>query len=172
MWSHCSFVEVQACCIVICVLLHRCVLSYGVSAYILVSQDIYWTKQPPSSVCCKTRTCTRLVMLLLHDVSSCVPECDSCRRMCQHFTSMVLVTLGSLEGAKEFALISLTTSMTAGSNGSFTGWDSLQTACKGFGFLGVRASAPGVTAGRWRSGDPLHPSCHLPRWLVLRTKSF
>jgi hypothetical protein len=173
MWSHCSLVEVQACCIVICVLLHRCVLSYGVRAYILVSQDIYRTQQSPSSVCCEKRPCTHLVMLLLHDISSCVPESNSCHRMCQHFTSVALVTLGSLEGAKEHVLISLTTSMAAGSNGSFTGWNwaSILSA-RDLAFLeSERASAPGVTAGRWRSGDPYHPSSHRPQWLVLRIKS-
>jgi len=30
--------------------------------------------------------------------------------------------------------------MTAGSNGSFIGWNNLQTDCKGFVFLGVRDS--------------------------------
>jgi len=42
-----------------------------------------------------------------------VAECAS--------TSVVLVTLGSLEGAEEYALISLTILMTFGSDGSFTG---------------------------------------------------
>lgn len=136
MWSHCSFVEVQKCCIVICVLLLRCVLSCGVSAYILVSQDIYWTKQSPSSVYCETRPCTHLVMLLLHDVSSCVAEHDSCRRMCQHFcgAGYLRLTWGSRRVCSHlinhlddirFRWVVYRLQL------------SLQTVCKGVSFLGV-----------------------------------
>jgi hypothetical protein len=77
-------------------------------------------------------------------------------------------------GIKDYVLISLTTSMTAGSSESITGrnWASRLSA-RDLAFLeSERASTPGVTAGLWRSGDPHHPSSHLPQWLVLRIKSF
>jgi len=68
------------------------------------------------------------------------------------WTSVGLVSLGSIAGAKEYAhIVSLTTSMTAGTEGSFTGYNyasKLSARVSGFS-ESERASPPGLT----RRGD-------------------
>ena len=76
------------------------------------------------------------------------------------WTSVGLVSLGSLAGAKEYARIaSLTTSMTAGTDGSFIGWNlASQLSARASAFSeSERASPLGVT--RVGNGVGIHITC-------------
>jgi len=76
------------------------------------------------------------------------------------WTSVGMGSLGSLEGAKEYARIaSLITSMIAGIEGSFTGWNwASKLSARASAFLeSERTSPPGVT--RVDDGVEIHITC-------------
>ena len=89
------------------------------------------------------------------------------------WTSGVSVKLGSLVGANKYARItSLTTSMTARTDGLFTSWNWASILSARVSVFSASERFPPFGHGRRGNRNSHHVSSYLPRWLVTRNKAF